>query len=621
MRHRQKVPHPAGRTPPGSETGGFRRGAHRRVAGPGPAPSGATVNGATSQDGRTRVPGDFSNTAMANPLARGFRKPQGAMMSVASHRTGLEEAATPLSPANHPGAPVPAPAAPSRQRSVPAAHAPRPNDDGATHMQMQRTAGDAPAVAPSYRPAPSPAQQPGQNGQPWRPSQETVLGAWAGGQEGASAEDQSENEHVPKVLILDRTGGFSTNLARATVDLEPAPEILRLSRPTEVVEVVEQEEPEIIVVAPGEVTAAGLRRLAVVHRQDPRIVMVLSDNGKPLSPAQTAACGASDILPAEPTRARLKATIARAIQAAEDLRKEHLVITERLVVQEPDPPVPVPSYRPVSPASTRLARVFTVASASGGCGKTFYSTNFAAYLARATGGRVLLVDLDLQFGEVAISLHLRPKRTIAELIAENDIATALKDYTVEHRAGYHVLCAPRDPVAGDRVGPRETTAVLEAARTGYDYIVVDTPPTLNETCLAAFDQSQSLIIMATMDLPSLKNLRVFLETLKKLNLPADQVCLVVNKAESGTGIDLKEVEPLYPQGFSAVLPYAKQVSWSINMGVPVLVADPDAEISRKLVQGALKMVAPAAGSVLPWSTPSAAPRRGWFMRLLKGKAQ
>lgn len=490
---------------------------------------------------------------------------------------------------------------------------------------MQRTAAGAPASAAGYGTAAPVAGQQAHGSQGSRPPQETVLGAWAGEQDGARTGDESEDEYVPKVLILDRTGGFSSNLAHAAVGLEPAPEILRLSRSTQVVEVVEQEEPDVIVVAPGEVTAAGLRRLAAVHRQDPRIVMVLSDNGKPLSPAQTAACGASDILPAEPTRARVKATLARAIQTAEGLRKEHLVITERLVVQEPEPPEPepepVPSYRAVAPVNTRLARVFTVASASGGCGKTFYSTNFAAYLAKATGGRVLLVDLDLQFGEVAISLHLRPKRTIAELIAENDIAAALKDYTLEHSAGYHVLCAPRDPVAGDRVGPRETTAVLEAARRGYDYIVVDTPPTLNETCLAAFDQSQSLVIMATMDLPSLKNLRVFLETLKKLNLPADQVCLVVNKAESGTGIDLKEVEPLYPQGFSAVLPYAKQVSWSINMGVPVLVADPNAEISRKLVQGASKMVTPAAGVVLPWSVTSAAPRRGWFMRLLKGKAQ
>jgi pilus assembly protein CpaE len=184
-----------------------------------------------------------------------------------------------------------------------------------------------------------------------------------------------------------------------------------------------------------------------------------------------------------------------------------------------------------------------------------------------------------------------------------------------------VLCAPKDPVAGDRVGPRETTAILEAARAEFDYIVVDTPPTLNETCLAAFDQSQSLVIMATMDLPSLKNLRIFLQTLEKLSLPADQVSVLINKAESGTGIDLKEVEPLYPQGFSAVLPYARQVSWSLNMGAPIIESDPNAEISRKIAEASIKLVPPNPGVILPWGPSNPAPRRrGWFMRLLKGSA-
>ncbi|HVL50592.1 MAG TPA: AAA family ATPase, partial [Actinomycetota bacterium] len=465
-------------------------------------------------------------------------------------------------------------------------------------------------------------------------------GAWAAGlQDDSWDDDETEagEERVSRILVLDRVGSFSTELARATVDLDPAPEILRLSRSTQVIDVVEQENPDVIVVAPEEVTGAGLKRLAEIHRDDPKIVIVLSEGPKPVTAAQTAACGTSDILPKGATKARLRSKMVRALQTADELRREHLVVEERVVVEEVTVPEPepvslpvrdyaappnyAPAPKPATNRNTRLARVFTVASASGGCGKTFYSTNFAAYLAKATGGKVLLVDLDLQFGEVAISLHLRPKRTISELVLEDDIRAALSDYVVDHAAGYKVLCAPRDPIAGDKVGPRETTAVLEAARAEFDYIVVDTPPSINETCLAAFDQSQSLVIMATMDLPSLKNLRVFLETLKKLNLPADQVSLVVNKAESGTGIDLREVEPLYPQGFSAVLPYAKQVSWSINMGMPVLVADPNADISRKLVEGAVKLVPPLPGKQIPWMAPAAAPRRGWFSRLLKGKAK
>lgn len=670
--------------------GGFRLGSHRKGRGqqpPAPAEApgkGQPVAGKTAVRTQVRPP-DFGS--MANPLAQSARKASKADVWASSgaptsqdgsfSRPGRAERpnwSKDQNPAfgqtnNGSGEPVKA----RWQTPAPApAASPQTNGHGASTIQPARHAdhGEAQpanenakselgyveergtvrtnngsahqsalsAALDTQRSEPAPKAPAGERVD-HRTDGRSTQGAWAAGLQDESWDDEEEvdeevnEDRVPRVLVLDRVGDFSSDLARATVDLDPAPEILRLSRSTQVIDVVEQEEPDVIVVAPEEVTGAGLKRLAEIHRNDPKIVIVLSEGTKPVTAAQTAACGTSDIIPTGTTKARLRSKMMRALKTAEELRQEHLVVEERIVVQEPPfagrvpEPEPEPEYvpapvlaRPVA-RNTRLARVFTVASASGGCGKTFYATNFAAYLAKATGGKVLLVDLDLQFGEVAISLHLRPKRTISELVQEDDVAAALSDYVVDHTAGYQVLCAPRDPIAGDKVGPRETTIVLEAARTQFDYIVVDTPPSINETCLAAFDQSQSLVIMATMDLPSLKNLRVFLETLKKLNLPADQVSLVVNKAESGTGIDLKEVEPLYPQGFSAVLPYAKQVSWSINMGMPVLVADPNADISRKLVEGAVKLVPPLPGKQIPWMAPAAAPRRGWFSRLLKGKAK
>ncbi|CAN5889020.1 hypothetical protein BH23ACT12_BH23ACT12_05570 [soil metagenome] len=673
--------------------GGFRLGSHRKARGlqppvPAVAPgSGRPVAGGAVVGTKVRT-SDFGN--MANPLAQNARKASKADVWASSGAPASQESSfsrpgraerphwsadqAPVFGQNNTNgngqpakarwqAPAPNPAAP------PAVNA---NGNGHSTIQPARSAynPDAPQSAngnarselgyleerrnprsnsasshqsalsvaldnqtSEQTPSPAPAREPVNTESNPRSAQ----GAWAAGLQDdswdAEEEERIDEDRVPRVLVLDRVGDFSSDLARATVDLEPAPEILRLSRSTQVIDVVEQEEPDVIVVAPEEVTGAGLKRLAEIHRNDPKIVIVLSGSAKPVTAAQTAACGTSDIIPMGSTKARLRGKMVRALKTAEELRQKHLVVEERIVVQQapfaqrkPEPApdeeyVPAPFVAKPVAHNTKLARVITVASASGGCGKTFYATNFAAYLAKATGGKVLLVDLDLQFGEVAISLHLRPKRTISELVQEEDIGTALSDYVVDHGAGYKVLCAPRDPIAGDKVGPRETTAVLVAARTQFDYIVVDTPPSINETCLAAFDQSQSLVIMATMDLPSLKNLRVFLETLKKLNLPADQVSLVVNKAESGTGIDLKEVEPLYPQGFSAVLPYAKQVSWSINMGMPVLVADPNADISRKLAEGAVKLVPPLPGKQIPWMAPAAASRRGWFSRLLKGKAK
>ena len=675
--------------------GGFRLGSSRKARGQQPpVPAETPGKGqpvAENRVAQSRVPAaDFGN--MANPLALNARKatradvwpsngvnaPQDGNKSSFSRPGRAERPHMPLraqAPAGHNGAGQPEMA--RWQPPAPAAAPTNGNGHGpsgirpARHKDNVETPGEANSSArtelgyveerpevpagngSAYQSALSAALD-SKSGhaaraetatpaaEDFRTNGRSAQGAWAAGiedeedSESWASDDEAEEadgDRVPRILVLDRVGSFSNELARATVGLEPAPEILRLSRSTQVIDVVEQEEPDVIVVAREEVTGAGLKRLAEIHRNDPKIVIVLSEGTKPVTAAQAAACGTSDFIPEGVTKARLRSKMMRALKTADELRQEHLVVEERIVLQdsslsdyapeaEPEPePVQQPVVAKPAVRNTKLARVFTVASASGGCGKTFYDTNFAAYLAKATGGKVLLVDLDLQFGEVAISLHLRPKRTISELVQEDDISVALNDYVVDHGAGYKVLCAPRDPIAGDKVGPRETTMVLEAARTQFDYIVVDTPPSINETCLAAFDQSQSLVIMATMDLPSLKNLRVFLETLKKLNLPADQVSLVVNKAESGTGIDLKEVEPLYPQGFSAVLPYAKQVSWSINMGMPVMVADPNAEISRKLAEGAVKLVPPLPGKQIPWMAPAAAPRRGWFSRLLKGKAK
>ena len=112
-----------------------------------------------------------------------------------------------------------------------------------------------------------------------------------------------------------------------------------------------------------------------------------------------------------------------------------MVVTERVVIQDA-PPVVESHGRPCEVA---LARVFTVASASGGSGKTMVASNLAAYLAKATGARVLLIDLDLQFGEIAPSLHLHPQRTIEDLLEDPE---ELMESVVEHTAGFKP-CAPR----------------------------------------------------------------------------------------------------------------------------------------------------------------------------------
>jgi pilus assembly protein CpaE len=273
--------------------------------------------------------------------------------------------------------------------------------------------------------------------------------------------------------------------------------------------------------------------------------------------------------------------------------------------------------------ATSSGRVFSVASATGGCGKTFFATNIAYFLATQTNKRVCIVDLDLQFGEVSTALRLKPRFTVADLITSvhegASIDEHLEDHLVRHETGIWVLPAPKDPAEADCVAPRDVTMVIEALRTRFDFVVVDTPGQLAETVLAAFDQSELLYIMATLDLPSIRNMGVFLTTLDRLRIPSDQVRLILNKAESDIGLEALEVERLFPQGFTATLPYAKEVHRSINLGTPVLAAAPNAPITRNLMAGVRELLPEERRAAIPDAV--VARKNGWFQRLLGPKPE
>lgn len=422
--------------------------------------------------------------------------------------------------------------------------------------------------------------------------------------------EPEEGQRQAKVIVVDRVGTLAQELGKVAEDLEPAPEVLKLDRPTEIVEIAEAEDPDVIIFGLEEVTGAGLKRLALIHKAHPKIVIVLSDNRrKTWTAAQMAASGASDFLPPTPSKARLRTKLAAALGTAEQLRAGSIVVTERVVLQEAPPEV-ARRHVPVA-----LARVFTVASASGGSGKTMVASNLAAYLAKATGAKVLLVDLDLQFGEVAPSLHLHPQRTIEDLVEEPE---ELMESVVEHSAGFNALCAPMDVLAGEKIGPDEVTTILEVARRLFDFIVVDTPPSLNETCLAVFDQSEKVIVTANMDVPSLKNMRRYLETIEKLDVSPDKPVLLVNRSDTNIGLDLQGVGQLFPQGFLAVVPVSREIPWATNMGVPLLEAKPKSDISRQLAEGFAQLVPPVAGVQVPWIPAPHTSRRPSILSRKKG---
>ncbi|MGQ0430960.1 MAG: AAA family ATPase [Microthrixaceae bacterium] len=385
-----------------------------------------------------------------------------------------------------------------------------------------------------------------------------------------------------KILVLARNPALADQLRDALPGSPHRAEITSCSRVGSVAEVLEDEGPfDVLVAGPSLGTRSGLARLRLIHEELPQMALVLAFNRRPeASLRDVVRAGAIDLLQLPLENEDLSDAIGRAIELS--------------IAATAAAPVTAAVANP--PAAEGPGTVFTISSATGGCGKTFYATNMAYFLKRYTGRSVCVVDLDLQFGEVSTALRLRPKYTIFDALQREDTDEAdlwahIEEYCVVHETGVSVLAAPREPSEADRISPPDVTRILEAVRNRFDYVIVDTPPALAETVLVAFDMSDMLYVLATLDLPSVRNMSVFLSTLDRLKVPTDRVRLILNKAETDVGIDIEQVTKLFPQGFESVLPYAKEVSRSINLGMPVMAASPTSEISS-LMAGGMKLLLP-----------------------------
>ncbi len=232
------------------------------------------------------------------------------------------------------------------------------------------------------------------------------------------------------------------------------------------------------------------------------------------------------------------------------------------------------------------ARVVTVFSAKGGCGKTTVATNLAAAIAGDGGTRVCIIDLDLEFGDVAIALQLVPERTISDLLP---MAGSMDEHGVRQvitsaLPGVDAVLAPTAPGQSARTEPAVVTELVAVLRTMYDVIVIDTPPAITEHVLAAFDVSDSLVLLATLDVPALKNLKVSIDTLDQLGYPSQARLIVLNRADAKVGLDRDDVEGTVGAPVAVQIPSSGDVPAAVNRGRLIVREHPGHEVSRAIVQ-------------------------------------
>ncbi|MCW2641078.1 MAG: response regulator [Dactylosporangium sp.] len=233
-------------------------------------------------------------------------------------------------------------------------------------------------------------------------------------------------------------------------------------------------------------------------------------------------------------------------------------------------------------AGVKEGHLVTVFAGKGGCGKSTVATNLAVALADGGKSRVCLVALDLTFGDVANMLQLVPNLSLADAVpmARRLDETAVRSLVSPLAPGLYTLLAPPTPTDGERVGRELVSEILKIVKRMYDYVVVDTPPFFSDQVLAALDLSQWYILLATPDIPALKNLRLTLDMFDLLEYPTSQRIIVLNRSDAQVGLTHADIDRVVRAPIAGRVPSTRDVPVSINRGVPLMVDSPNNPVSR-----------------------------------------
>jgi pilus assembly protein CpaE len=325
----------------------------------------------------------------------------------------------------------------------------------------------------------------------------------------------------------------------------------------------ESGELRMLLLGPSFSNDESLEQIRSLHNQDPALVLMMvaeSVTADLLRGAMRA--GVSDVIEAPLDEAKIEAAIE---QFGHDVLK-------RRSAAKPTP----------DPVRTEQGAIVTITSAKGGSGKTVTATNVALLLNRLPDKKVVLVDADLQFGDVCLLLQLEPRFTMVNAAHElhHLDVEMLDSLLTEHPSGLKVLAAPLEPAFADDITTAGLMQMLDLLQETYDYVVVDTASMLDELILSLIEKADHVLMVVDMDLPSVKNAKLALETLRLLKFSTQNVQLVMNRSNSKAKLETKEIESALKMGISAAVPSDAAVPNSVNEGRPIVETDPKGKVAK-----------------------------------------
>ncbi len=230
-------------------------------------------------------------------------------------------------------------------------------------------------------------------------------------------------------------------------------------------------------------------------------------------------------------------------------------------------------------------RIITIFSTKGGVGKTVVATNLAVALSEERQAKVVIVDMDLQFGDVGVMLKLMPKHTLHDLVGLKAVDIGqLQALLTPYDERVSAFVAPLQPELADLITPDIVAPIFGWLRQAYDYIIIDTPPSFNDIVLSVLEETDELHLISALDLPSLKNIKLCMHTLKLLEYSREKVHMALNRVDRNLGLAPAEVERVFSEQIAIQIPNDPAVAIAVNKGVPVVVDAPKSPASKMIVK-------------------------------------
>ncbi len=233
--------------------------------------------------------------------------------------------------------------------------------------------------------------------------------------------------------------------------------------------------------------------------------------------------------------------------------------------------------------------VIAVFSPKGGVGRTTIAVNLAVAAATEIGKKVVLMDASFQFGDVGVLLNLNPKnKSIVDLVPELEAAgevESIDTFVINHSSGVRVLLAPPSPEMAELITPASVKRVIEVLRATHELVIVDCSAFFNDTTLAVLDSADVILTMLTLEITSIKNMRLFLEVADQLGYEQGKVSLVLNRADSTLGIRVADVEHSIGRKVDhSIVSDGRSVVYALNRGVPFFLSNREAQVSQDVLR-------------------------------------